>query len=164
MWPVISFQISLVDWMISLIACILNIGECLHYHVFVFQKEHFACLCILRWTGLHKDHSNSFLHGNNIIWWVTLLHYGRAQCDTNNKSAITVVSRCYDAWYFKMLLNMISAQYPNYCKAEEVDTGYFDSLDILILFSYLSSIVIMRDYCIVGKNHSTVSILLEYLP
>ena len=40
---------------------------------------------------------------------------------------------------------MISDQYPNYYKALEVYTGYFDSLDIVILFSYLSSIVITRD-------------------
>ena len=67
--------------MISLIACILNIGEYLQYNVFAFQEEHFASVCILWWTGLHKDHSNSFLHGRNIIWWVILIQYGRVQCD-----------------------------------------------------------------------------------
>ena len=46
-----------------------------------------------------------------------------------------------------MLLIMIPDQYPNYCKALEIYTGYFDSLDNMILFSYPSSIVITRDYC-----------------
>ena len=40
---------------------------------------------------------------------------------------------------------MIPDQYPNYYK--EIYTGNFDSLDIMILFSYPSSIVITRDYC-----------------
>ena len=40
---------------------------------------------------------------------------------------------------------MIPDQYPNYYKALEIYTGYFDSLDI-ILFSYPSSIVIMRGF------------------
>ena len=44
-----------------------------------------------------------------------------------------------------MLLITIPDQYPNYYKALEICTGYFDSLDIMILFSYLSSIVITRD-------------------
>ena len=43
---------------------------------------------------------------------------------------------------------MILDQYPNYYKVLEIYTGYFDSLDIMILFSYPSSIVIRRDYCI----------------
>ena len=43
---------------------------------------------------------------------------------------------------------MIPDQYPNYYKALEIYTGYFDSLDIIILFSYPSSIVISRDYYI----------------
>ena len=49
-----------------------------------------------------------------------------------------------------MLLIMIPDQYreyPNYYKAEEIYTGYFNSLDIMILLSYPSSIVITRDYC-----------------
>ena len=46
-----------------------------------------------------------------------------------------------------MLLITISDQYPNCYKAVEVYNGYFDSLDIMILFSYPSSIVITRDYC-----------------
>ena len=33
-----------------------------------------------------------------------------------------------------MLLILISDQYPNYYKALEIYTGYFDSLDIVILF------------------------------
>ena len=40
-----------------------------------------------------------------------------------------------------MLLIMIPDQYPNYYKALEIYTGYFDGLDIMILFSYPSSIV-----------------------
>ena len=43
---------------------------------------------------------------------------------------------------------MIPDQYPNYYKVLGIYTGYFDSLDIMIHFSYPSSIVIMRDYCI----------------
>ena len=43
---------------------------------------------------------------------------------------------------------MMPDQYPNYCKPLEIYTGYFDSLDIRILFPYPSSIVIARDYCI----------------
>ena len=47
-----------------------------------------------------------------------------------------------------MLRIMIRDQYPNCYKVLEIYTGYFDSLDIMILFSYPSSIVITRDYCI----------------
>ena len=43
---------------------------------------------------------------------------------------------------------MIPDQYPNYCKELEIYSGYFDSLDIMILFS--SNIVMMRDYCILN--------------
>ena len=46
-----------------------------------------------------------------------------------------------------MLLVTIPDQYPKYYKALESCTGYFDSLDIMILLSYPSSIVITRDYC-----------------
>ena len=46
-----------------------------------------------------------------------------------------------------MLLIMVPDQYPNYYKVLENYTGYFDSLDIMILISYPSSIVITRDYC-----------------
>ena len=49
-----------------------------------------------------------------------------------------------------MLLIMISDQYPifMYYKVLEIYIEYFDSLDIMVLFSYPSSIVITRDYCI----------------
>ena len=47
-----------------------------------------------------------------------------------------------------MLLITIPDQYPNDYTALEIYTGYFDSLDNMILFSYPSSIVITRDYCI----------------
>ena len=46
------------------------------------------------------------------------------------------------------MLRMIPDQYPNYYKALEIYSGYFDSLDIMILFSYPSSIVITTEYCI----------------
>ena len=46
-----------------------------------------------------------------------------------------------------MLLIMIPDQYPNYYKVLEIHTGYFDSLDTVILFPYPNSIVIPRDYC-----------------
>ena len=59
----------------------------------------------------------------------------------------TAVSHYYNVWLFEMLLIMIPDQYPNYYKALEIYTGYFNSLDIMILFSYPSSVVIMRDYC-----------------
>ena len=42
---------------------------------------------------------------------------------------------------------MVMLRYPNYYKALEIYTGYFESLDIMILFSYLSSMVTTRDYC-----------------
>ena len=46
-----------------------------------------------------------------------------------------------------MLLIMIQDQYPNNYKTLQIYTGYFDSLDIMTLFSYPSSIVIItRDY------------------
>ena len=52
-----------------------------------------------------------------------------------------------------MLLIVIPDQFPNYCKVLEIYTGYFDSMDIMILFfSYPSSIVITRDYCVVKVN------------
>ena len=39
---------------------------------------------------------------------------------------------------------MIPDQHPNYYKALEIYTGYFDRLDFMIPFSYPSSIVITR--------------------
>ena len=48
----------------------------------------------------------------------------------------------------KCCLSVIPDPYPNYYKALEIYTGYFDSLDIMILFSYPSSIVITGDYCV----------------
>ena len=49
---------------------------------------------------------------------------------------------------FEILLIMIPDQYPNYYIELEIYTGYFDSLDIMILFFFNpSSIVITRDYC-----------------
>ena len=62
----------------------------------------------------------------------------------------TVVSRYYDVWWFEMLLItcMIPDQYPNFYKALEIYTGYFNSLDDTILFSYPSGNIITRDYCI----------------
>ena len=42
---------------------------------------------------------------------------------------------------------MIPDQYPNYYKVLEIYSGYFDSLDIMTLFSYPNSIVLTRDYC-----------------
>ena len=48
-----------------------------------------------------------------------------------------------------MLLIMIPDRYPNYYKALEIYTGYFDSLDNMMLLSYPSSILIMsNNYCI----------------
>ena len=55
-----------------------------------------------------------------------------------------------------MLFIMISDQYPNYYKALEIFTGYFDSLDIMILFSYPSCIIITRDYCIWSQSVALV--------
>ena len=59
---------------------------------------------------------------------------------------------------------MIPDQCPNYYKALEIYTGYFDSLDNIKFLSYPSSIVITRDHlhvymnCI-GKYISEVDIL-----
>ena len=57
-----------------------------------------------------------------------------------------------------MLLSMIPDQYPNYYKALEIYTGYFDSLDKMILFSYPRSIIITRDYCTVSEQSQVVFI------
>ena len=46
----------------------------------------------------------------------------------------TVVSRIMMSDNIEMLLITISDQYPNYYKALEICTEYFDSLDIMILF------------------------------
>ena len=46
---------------------------------------------------------------------------------------------------------MIPDQYPNYYKALEIYTEYFDP-DIMILFPYPSSIVITSDYCICNMH------------
>ena len=43
---------------------------------------------------------------------------------------------------------MIPDQYPNYYNVLEIYSVCFDSLDIKMCFSYPSSIVITRDYCI----------------
>ena len=61
-----------------------------------------------------------------------------------------------------MLLIMIPDQYPNNYKTLEIYTGYFDSLDIMILFSYPSSIVIMRDYSILF--HSRIQENVIFVP
>ena len=45
-----------------------------------------------------------------------------------------------------MLLTTIPDQYPNNYKPLEIYTEYIDSLDIMILFSYPSSIIIARGY------------------
>ena len=46
----------------------------------------------------------------------------------------------------------ISDQYTNYYKAFEIYAGYINTLEFMILFSYPSSIVIMRDYSNCSKN------------
>ena len=53
-----------------------------------------------------------------------------------------------------MLLIMMPDQYPNYYKALQIYSGYFDSLDNMILLPYPSSIAITRDYCIGLKRHA----------
>ena len=52
-----------------------------------------------------------------------------------------------------MLLIMIPDQHPNYYKALQIYTGYFNSLDIMILFSLPNSIVIRGDYCRLLGNY-----------
>ena len=42
---------------------------------------------------------------------------------------------------------MIPDQYPNYYKALEIYTGYFNSLDIMILLKKSLQYRLMRDYC-----------------
>ena len=75
--------------------------------------------------------------------------FRNTSCYTRYHSPHIVVSHYCDVWLFEMLLIMITDQYSNYYKAWKIYTGYFDSLDIITLFSYPSSIVIPRDYCIV---------------
>ena len=53
------------------------------------------------------------------------------------------------------LLIMIPDHYLNHYKAVEIYTGYFDGLDIMILFPYPSSIAITSDYCTYIKHLST---------
>ena len=56
---------------------------------------------------------------------------------------------------------MIPDQYPNYYKALEIHTGYFDSLNNMILLSYPTSIVIKRDYCSVLHFLTTMYFILS---
>ena len=66
-----------------------------------------------------------------------------------------------------MLLIMMPDQYPNYYNALEIYTGYFDSLDNMILFSlsqhyrnnerllYMkSAVMIMQTYVCTQKQHT----------
>ena len=53
-----------------------------------------------------------------------------------------------DSRYNEILLITIPNLYPNHSQAIEIQTGYIDSLDILIHFPYPISIVITRAYCI----------------
>ena len=60
-----------------------------------------------------------------------------------------VVSYYYDICYSKILLITIPNLYPNRSQTMEIYTGHrhVDGLDILIPFSYPSSIAITRVYC-----------------
>jgi hypothetical protein len=60
----------------------------------------------------------------------------------------TVDSRYYDICYNEILLITIPNLYPNQSQTIEIQTGYIDSLVILIHFPYPISIVITRVYCI----------------
>ena len=51
---------------------------------------------------------------------------------------------------------MIPDKYHNHYKALEIYTGYFDSLDIMILFPYPSNVVITRDYCIHANDYEQI--------
>ena len=59
----------------------------------------------------------------------------------------TVDSRYYDICYNEILLITIPNLYPNHSQTIEIQTGYIDSLVILIHFPYPISIVITRVYC-----------------
>ena len=59
----------------------------------------------------------------------------------------TVDSRYYDICYNEVLLITIPNLYPNHSQTIEIQTGYIDSLVILIHLPYPSSIVITRVYC-----------------
>ena len=59
----------------------------------------------------------------------------------------TVDSRYYDICYNTILLITIPNLYLNHSQTIEIQTGYIDSLVILIHFPYPISIVITRVYC-----------------
>ena len=63
-------------------------------------------------------------------------------------STHTVDSRYYDISYNEILLIMVPNLYPNHSQPIEIQTGYMDSLFILIHFPYPISMVITRVYCI----------------
>ena len=56
-----------------------------------------------------------------------------------------------------MLLITIPDQYCNDYKALQIYTGYFDSLGIMILSSYPSSIIVTRDYCLLDAMRAMYS-------
>ena len=77
-----------------------------------------------------------------VFWTVSLQHVRTAH------KVIQMVNSGLSLLQYLIIRNAAyydTDQYPNYYKVLEIYTGYFDSLDIMILFSYPSSIVIMRD-------------------
>jgi hypothetical protein len=60
---------------------------------------------------------------------------------------VTIDSRYNDICYNEIMLITIPNLYPNHSQTIEIQTGYIDSLVILIHFPYPISIVIMRVYC-----------------
>jgi hypothetical protein len=64
----------------------------------------------------------------------------------------TVDSHYYDICYNEILLITIPYLYPNHSQTIEIQTGYIDSLVIMINFPYPISIVITRVYCIAMPN------------
>jgi hypothetical protein len=60
----------------------------------------------------------------------------------------TVDSRYFYFCYNEILLITVPNLYPNHSQTIEIQTGYIDSLVILIHFPYPISIVITRVYCI----------------
>jgi hypothetical protein len=66
---------------------------------------------------------------------------------SNCSTIYTVDSRYYDFCYNEILLITIPNLYPNHSQTIEIQTGYIDSLLILIHFPYPISIVITRVYC-----------------
>ena len=64
------------------------------------------------------------------------------------KIITTVDSRYYELWNTDILLISMLFQDPSQSQIDSIYDGYFECLDISVLFSHPNSIVITRAYCI----------------